>query len=168
MDQREPFAVEASVTYSGAWGERTVRYWHQTPYYWRAEQDGSLILITCDDGGISHDEAAWPIRWLHVPEGVCSQAGSRPVSGGQAVTVLGRSAARYDLDPRGTMTVDAETGFVLELHAVNAAGEERHLVSTAFTVPDALDPALFGEETLNTSWEGFYSGYLIPGSTLGQ
>jgi hypothetical protein len=55
--RQEPFAIEASVTYSGAWGDRNVRYWHQTPHYWRAEQDGRIILMSCDDGWVSHDEA---------------------------------------------------------------------------------------------------------------
>jgi hypothetical protein len=62
---------------------------------------------------------------------------------------------RYGLDPHGTMIVDAATGFVLEVHA------DSHLVTEAFTVPEAIGPAVFGETALNTSWEGFYSGYLL-------
>jgi hypothetical protein len=155
MNQREPVAIEASVTYSGTWGNHTVRYWHQTPKYWRAEQDGQVILMTCDDGWIYHDEA-WPIQMLATPPVVCRLAGAgslRPDS--QPVTMLGRAAMRYELDPHGTMTVDEATGFVLEVHA------ESHLVTEAFTVPDVIDPAVFGETALNTSWEGFYSGYLL-------
>jgi hypothetical protein len=69
--------------------------------------------------------------------------------------MFGRPATRYDLDSHGIMTVDAGTGFLLELH-----GKERHLVTEAFTIPDALDPAIFGEETLDTDSESFYSGHL--------
>jgi hypothetical protein len=53
------------------------------------------------------------------------------------------------------MTVDDETGSVLELR-----GNAGHLVTETFTIPDALDPALFGEDVLDTSWEGFYGGHL--------
>jgi hypothetical protein len=156
MDRQESFAIEASVTYSGAWGDRTVRYWHQTPHYWRAEQDGRLIVFTGDDGWVSHDEALWPVRWLAWPDGVRRQAAAGPARpGGQAITFLGRQATRYRLDPEGTMTVDTQTGFVLELH-----GNGRHLVTGTLTVPDALEPSLFGEEALDTSGEGFYSGHL--------
>jgi hypothetical protein len=154
---RQPFAIEASVTYSGAWGDRSVRYWHQTPGYWRAEQDGMVILITCDDGWICHDEALWPIRWLAWPDGVRRQAGAGPAGpgDGQAITMFGRPATRYDLAPQGTMTVDMETGFLLELH-----GNGRHLVTETFTIPDAIDPSIFGEEILDTDWESSYSGHL--------
>jgi hypothetical protein len=156
MNRQQPFAIEASVTYSGAWGDRSVRYWYQTPRYWRAEQDGRLIVFSGDDGKVIHDEGLWPVRWLAYPESVPRLAGAGPARpGGQAITFLGRQATRYDLDPHGTMTVDAQTGFVLELH-----GNERHLVTETFTIPDALEPSLFGEEVLNTSWEGFYSGHL--------
>jgi hypothetical protein len=156
MNRHVPFAIEASVTYSGAWGDRSVRYWHQAPHYWRAEQDGRIIMMSCDDGWVSHDEASWPVRWLAWPDGVRRQASTRLARpDGHAVTFLGRQATRHDLDPHGTMTVDDETGFVLELRS-----NERHLVTETFTTPDALDPALFGEEALDTSWEGSYSGHL--------
>jgi hypothetical protein len=48
-----------------------------------------------------------------------------------------------------------ETGFLLELH-----GNGRHLVTETFTIPDAIDPSIFGEEILDTDWESSYSGHL--------
>jgi len=160
MNQQEPFAIEASLTYSGAWGDRSIRYWYRTRAYWRAESDGTLILLSNDHYEVKHDEGPFPLSLLTRPGFLLQHLGvrfARP--GGQAVTMLGRQATRCELDPHGTMTTDDGTGFVLDLHTGDA-GTERHLVTGTFTVLDTMAPEVFDEESLNTSPEGYYSGHL--------
>jgi hypothetical protein len=156
------FAVRGSLHLEGASGRRIINYWFHFPFFWRVEQDEVLLLQT---GQADHvkalDQMIFDMRLLSMPRILARYLGLRgdetPFQEDHSPT--GRPAYRLALPDNyhTSVLVDNETAFVLQFQGIYK-GQAVKGSHYNFEVTETLDPALFGETSLDA--QGYYYGLL--------
>jgi hypothetical protein len=166
------FGVSGHLMMAGTFGISEADYWYHTPFFWLVKENGEVILR---NGRGRHDigqgDPASALRMLSKPVFFASKLGFRMGShGGTATThrLTGRPATEVPihgsaagLTATGTMIIDNETAIVLSVAVPDGLSPDPliRVETTRFTVHDAMDAAIFGEETLETG-SAYYSARL--------
>lgn len=159
---RVTFSARGSLILEGIPGPRIINYWFHDPFFWRAEQDGALILQVGHADHVKYlDQMVFDIRLLSKPRILAHDLGFRgdEEASSEVHSPTGRLGYRTTLpdDSRTSMLVDAETNFVLQLQGIYA-GVGVNGNHDRFEVVEALAPALFAETSLDS--QGYYHGSL--------
>jgi hypothetical protein len=163
------FGVSGHLVMAGTFEIGEVDYWYHTPYFWLVKENGGVIFR---NGGGQHDfgqgDPASALRMLSKPVFFAGKLGFRvEASEGTATAhrLTGRPATEVPIHgspagptATGTMLIDNETAIVLSVAVRDGLKPDSvtRVETTRFAVHDAMDAALFGEQTLDAS--GYYSG----------
>jgi len=164
------FGVSGHLAMVGAFEVGEADYWYHTPFFWLVKESGEIILR---NGQGSHDIGqggpASALRMLPKPVFFADKLGFRMEAHRRNATThrpTGRPAIEVPihgsaagLTATGTMIIDNETAIVLSVAVPDGLSPDP-LVSvetTRFAVHDTMDPAIFGEETLETGPAYYYA-----------
>ena len=164
------FGVSGHLMMAGTFEIGEADYWYYTPFFWLVKESGEVIFR---NGHGRHDigqgDPASALRMLPKPVFFADKLGFRIESHGTNVTThlpTGRPAtevpihgAAAGLTAAGKMIIDNETAIVLSVAVPDGLNPDPliSVETTRFAVHDAMDAAIFSEETLETGPSYYYA-----------
>jgi hypothetical protein len=144
IPESENFAALGSLEVIAHDGRQVIDYWYHTPFFWRVERDGVLVLqVGTSDHVKNVSQMPFGVRLLTKPAMLAPSFGLRDGVGPlpEIHSATGREAERWTFPgtDEGTVLVDRETAIVLQFVGI-CDGFRMEGEHSRFEVRSTLDP----------------------------
>jgi hypothetical protein len=159
---QQQFGVRGALSIEGPPGRQLINYWFRSPFFWRIEQDGILVLQTGTQERVRiPGQTAVDLRLLSKPKILAHDFGLYGIAPGlsEIHSPTGRAVHRIQVagDSPASMSIDDATSFALQFRG-NYKGQIIAGDHDQFEVAEMTDPAIFGETSFSA--QGYYHGSL--------